>query len=180
MSLPSTINEIMEAISNFIRVHQNLTAPVCFCLAFAESLAFLSILVPATIILLGVGIIIGEINIPFIPILIATSIGAFCGDWVSYFFGYHFKDRIAHIWPINKTPDLLERGHLFFERWGIIGVFISRFFGPLRAIVPLVAGICSMSLLRFQLINLVSALLWAFLILIPGAAGLPWLINWLH
>ncbi len=177
MSLTLTINEIMASINDFIRVYQYLTAPICFFLAFAESLAFLSLLVPATVLLLGIGVVIGEMHISFIPIWVAASLGAFLGDWVSYFVGYYFKDRIVHIWPINKDPDLLKQGHLFFDKWGMPGVFISRFFGPLRAIVPLVSGICSMSFLRFQLINLASAILWAFLMLMPGAVGLQWLIH---
>ena len=65
-------------------------------------------------------------GIPFIPVLIAAAIGAALGDWISYSIGYHFKDRIAHVWPLSSHPDLLPRGHAFMDKWGVLGIFINR------------------------------------------------------
>ena len=56
------------------------------------------------------------------------------------------------------------------------GVFLGRFFGPLRAVVPLVAGICGMAQIPFQAANVTSALVWATLILAPGVFGARWLM----
>jgi membrane protein DedA with SNARE-associated domain len=58
-------------------------------------------------------------------------------------------------------------------------VFIGRFSGPLRASVPLVAGICEMRTVTFQIANAASAILWATGILAPGAFGLKWLQAWM-
>ena len=38
---------------------------------------------------------------------------------------------------------------------GQLGVFVGRFFGPLRSIMPLVAGICAMRQVPFQIANIV-------------------------
>jgi len=65
----------------------------------------------------------------------------------------------------------------FFERWGVIAVFCGRFFGPFRAIVPIAAGLSTMSWLKFQIANLASAVLWATGILAPGFVGMRWLMN---
>jgi membrane protein DedA with SNARE-associated domain len=54
------------------------------------------------------------------------------------------------------------------RRWGIPGIFIGRFFGPLRASVPLVAGIFEMPYWRFQFANVTSAFLWAAVLLTIG------------
>jgi membrane protein DedA with SNARE-associated domain len=47
---------------------------------------------------------------------------------------------------------------------GLIGAadveFVGRFFGPLRCIMPLVAGVCEMKQIPFQIANLSSAALW--------------------
>jgi membrane protein DedA with SNARE-associated domain len=48
------------------------------------------------------------------------------------------------------------------------GIFIGRFFGPLRASVPLVAGILAMPFWRFQFANFTSALVWAWVLLELG------------
>ena len=80
------------------------------------------------------------------------------------------------MWPLSRHPDLLPRGHAFFQRWGAGSVFLGRFFGPLRAVVPLVAGICGMSQIQFQIANIASALVWATGILAPGVFGTRWLL----
>ena len=78
------------------------------------------------------------------------------------------------MWPLKQYPKLLNSGRSFFRRWGALGIVISRFSGPLRASVPIVAGIAEMPWLRFQLANRSSAFLWAFVLLSPGAWGLKW------
>ena len=151
-----------------MRAHQAWAAPLVFLLAFAESLAVVSLLVPATAILFGISGLLGASGIPFWPCWAAAALGAILGDALSYWVGLHFKDRLAHLWPLTRVPDLLPRGQAFFARWGIAGVFLGRFFGPLRAAVPLVAGACAMPMLPFQLANVASALAWATGILSPG------------
>jgi membrane protein DedA with SNARE-associated domain len=67
------------------------------------------------------------------------------------------------------------------KKWGVPGIFIGRFFGPLRAVVPLIAGIFEMPFWRFQLANVSSALVWAAVLLTLGdgiSAGLGWLFRW--
>ena len=58
----------------------------------------LSLLLPATVILLALGALIGESGIAFWPIWAAAAAGAFFGDWLSYWIGYHYQDRVAHMW----------------------------------------------------------------------------------
>ena len=113
-------------------------------LAFGESLAFISLLLPATVILLGVGLLIGGSGIAFWPLWCAAVVGAVLGDWLSFWIGRRLKNNVANYRPASRHPDLLPRGHRLFERWGGAGVFFGRFLGPLRASVPLVAGICEM------------------------------------
>jgi len=146
-----------------------------FALAFGESLAFVSLLLPATAILFGLGGLIGASGIGFWPIWFAAALGAILGDTVSYWLGYHYHHAIARMWPLSRNPELLPKGEVFFRKWGTAGVFLGRFFGPLRSAVPLVAGICEMPRGRFQFANVTSALVWATGILAPGTLGVRWL-----
>ena len=98
---------------------------------------------------------------------------------MSFWIGERLKDNVCNYWPLSRHPDLVPRGRRFFERWGTAGVFFGRFFGPLRASVPLAAGICEMPALRFQLANIASATVWATGILAPGAFGLRWVQEWI-
>lgn len=160
-----------QLVIDFVRVHQYWAAPIVFALAFAESLAFISLIVPAWAILVGIGALIGASGISFWPVWVAGAVGAALGDWLSYWFGYTFKERIAHIWPLSRHPDLLPRGHVFMEKWGVPGIFIGRFLGPLRASVPLIAGIVEMPYWQFQFANFSSAFVWAFVLLFFGDVG---------
>jgi membrane protein DedA with SNARE-associated domain len=160
-----------QLVIDFVRVHHAWAAPIVFALAFGESLAFISLLIPAWAALVGIGALISASGIPFWPVCIAGALGAALGDWLSYWFGVTFKGRIATFWPLSKYPDLLPRGHAFMEKWGIPGIFIGRFFGPLRASVPLIAGILEMPYWKFQFANFTSAFIWAFLLLKFGDIG---------
>jgi len=171
------LESLLHGVTGFVKAHQVWTVPLVFFFAFGESLAVLSLFIPATVLLLAIGVLIGETGIPFLPVWLAAVAGAYCGDWISYFLGFYYKERIGYMWPLRKYPNLLVKGHDFFERWGVFSVFLGRFFGPLRAIVPLVAGITAMPKLSFQLTNLASALVWATVMLVPGSFGLPFLLN---
>jgi membrane protein DedA with SNARE-associated domain len=137
-------------------------------LAFGESLAFISLLVPAWGVLIAIGALIGISEISFWPIWLAAGVGAALGDWLSYWFGYRYKSSAAELWPLSRYPDLLPRGQAFVQRWGIPSIYIGRFFGPLRATVPLAAGVFAMPYWRFQVANWTSALIWSAVLLTFG------------
>lgn len=160
-----------HAVVEFVRANQVWAPVVVGLLAFGESLAFISLLLPATIALVGIGALIGASGISFWPIFLAASIGAALGDWVSYWLGVKFEHTVAKVWPLSRYPDLMPRGHAFVEKYGIYAVFIGRFFGPFRAVVPLVAGILEMPFWAFQFANFTSAFLWAVVLLAPGWFG---------
>jgi membrane protein DedA with SNARE-associated domain len=157
-----------QQLVEFVRVHQGWAVPVVFALAFGESLAFISLLIPAWAALVGIGVLIGSGHLDFWPIWVAGSIGAALGDWLSYWFGIKLGAPVAHVWPLSRHPDLLPKGEAFVTRWGVLAIFIGRFFGPLRASVPLVAGIFRMDYWHFQIANFASAFLWAFVLLTMG------------
>jgi len=163
-----SIEQHAQQVVEFVRAHEAWAAPVVFVLAFAESLAFISLLVPAWAALVGIGVLIASGNLSFWPVWIAGSIGAALGDWLSYWVGVKLGPPVAHVWPLSRHPDLMPRGEAFVTRWGVLAIFIGRFFGPLRASVPLVAGVFAMPYWRFQFANFTSAFLWAGVLLTIG------------
>jgi membrane protein DedA with SNARE-associated domain len=167
---------VQDTVLHFIQEQHAWAPPIVFLLAFGESLAFVSLLLPATIILLALGGVLGAAGLSFWPVWIAAATGAIVGDWLSYWLGYHYQYAIAQVWPLSRHPQFLVRGERIFRRWGVVGVFCGRFFGPLRAAVPLVAGIFRMPNLQFQLANIASGVVWATGILAPGMFGGRWLV----
>jgi membrane protein DedA with SNARE-associated domain len=159
---------VAQHVVDFVRTNEGWAVPIVFALAFGESLAFISLLIPAWGALVAIGALIGTSGISFWPIWVAASVGAAVGDWVSYWVGLKLEHTVAHVWPLSRHPDLIPRGEAFMKKWGIPGIFIGRFFGPLRASVPLIAGIFEMPYWRFQVANFTSAFVWAWVLLKLG------------
>ena len=168
----------VDQVIAFARDNAVWAPPIVFALAFGESLAFISLLIPAWGALVAIGALIGSSGIDFWPVWIAASLGAAFGDWLSYWIGLKLEYRVQHIWPLSRHPDLIPRGERFMKTWGVPGIFIGRFFGPLRASVPLIAGIFEMPFWRFQFANFLSAFVWAAVLLTLGdgiSAGIKYL-----
>jgi len=169
-----------EPVIEFVRNHQVWAAPIVFALCFVESLAFISLLIPAWAALVGIGTLVGASGLNFWPIWIAGATGAALGDWLSYWIGLKLEHRVYHIWPLSKHPELIPKGETFVKKWGALGIVIGRFSGPLRASVPIVAGIFAMPFWRFQIANWSSAFLWAWMLLVLGdftAVAIKWLYG---
>jgi membrane protein DedA with SNARE-associated domain len=163
------LHTLTTMLLDFVRAHQGWAPFIVGLLAFAESLAVVSLLVPSTVLLLGIGSLIGASGLEFWPIWLGAAVGAILGDWLSYAIGFRFKHAVFRVWPLSSHPHLSDRGEHFFARWGAWGVFLGRFIGPLRAVVPLTAGIFAMPMLLFQTATIASAFVWAFIMLAPGA-----------
>jgi membrane protein DedA with SNARE-associated domain len=172
-----TLEGIADQIVEFVRNHKSWAAPIVLILAFGESMAFISLVLPFWGILVGIGTIIGATGGADVwLIMVAAAVGAALGDWVSYWLGYHYHAQIAQMWPIRNHPYLMPQGEAFFKKWGAWAIVLGRFTGPLRASVPLIAGAVRMPQLTFQIANWVSAFIWALSLLLLGdVLGKVWI-----
>ncbi len=162
------ITDALNPLIQWLNHHPHWAVLVTFIISTLESIAIIGTIVPGTIMMTAVGALAGADVIPFWPTLISAILGAIAGDGVSYLLGYHFKNRIRQIWPFSKNPKWLDKGESFFHKHGGKSVFIGRFVGPVRAIIPLIAGMLGMKPLRFYFANIVSAIGWAPIYMLPG------------
>jgi membrane protein DedA with SNARE-associated domain len=167
-----SFSAFIQEIPAFVKEHQAWAPLIAGSLAFGESFAVVSLVIPATGILIALGALIAASDVPFIPIWVGAAVGAALGDWISYWIGFKLEDASRRVWPLSRYPHMVERGEQFFKRWGIWSIFIGRFFGPVRAVVPLIAGTFEMPWWEFQIANWTSAFVWAFALLVPGFAAL--------
>ncbi|MFN3674067.1 MAG: DedA family protein [Bosea sp. (in: a-proteobacteria)] len=161
----------MHWLVEFMRANEQWAIPIVFLVAFCECVAFLSWLVPATVFFTAFGAVAGASGLNLIPLSLAATAGAGIGFWLSYWAGLLLGPRVGDFWPLNKNPQLLERGHAFFEKWGFASILIGHFFGPMRAVIAIVAGIVKMPFVSFQIANWLASAAWAFS-LIYGAGRL--------
>jgi undecaprenyl-diphosphatase len=137
-------------------------------ISFVESLAIAGIVVPGVLLLFLVAVAAGGTGLDPASALAAGVLGAVAGDGLSFWLGRHFKGSLRRMWPVSRYPQLVHSGEDFFQRHGGKSIFFGRFVGPIRAIIPLVAGMLNMNPGHFLLFNLASALLWAPFYILPG------------
>jgi membrane protein DedA with SNARE-associated domain len=164
------MDQLVQPTLDFISAHSGWAFPVMFITSFGESFAFVSLLFPGTSILIVAGTLMSTGALPYWPVLVGAVIGAVLGDSVSFWLGHRFGGGIGRVWPFTRSPDLLPSGIRFFARHGGKSVFIGRFFGPVRAVVPLAAGIMRMPRSWFWFANVTSAIVWAPMLLFAGDA----------
>ena len=169
------LESFTQPVIAFVRAHQAWAPLIVGLLAFGESLAVLSLLIPATVMLVGIGALVGASDIALAPLVVGGAVGASLGAWVSYEVGRHYQHGVKTVWPLSRYPEMMAKGEAFFHRFGVWAVAIGRFFGPARAFVPLVAGVFELGRLPFQIANVGSAIVWAFALLAPGASLVEWL-----
>lgn len=156
------VEALIDAVLTFVREQRDWAFWIALVFAFGETLAFLSIVIPSTAILLGVGALVASGQLTLLPIWAGASIGAIIGSTVSFLIGWRYGGAILSLWPFRNHPDQIEKGNAAFRRWGAFAVIIGHFFGPLRAVVFVMAGIARMSPPVFFPVNILGCLAWAY------------------
>ncbi len=166
-----SVQAFVEAIVAFVREHESWAIPIVFLVSFGESFCFFSVLWPGTAILVGISALIAASGISqsiLWPMIISAALGGTAGYALSYWIGRYFEGSITKVWPFSAYPHMIPYGERFFNEYGAWGVFLGHFFGPVRAVIPVVAGIFRMPQLPFQVANVASACLWAAGVIAPS------------
>lgn len=161
----------IDQILRFIEAHHEWAGVVFGLMAFGESMVVIGVLIPATTVMLAAGALVGSGVLSFWDLFVGGAVGAALGDAISYWLGRRLGPSAHRIWPFSRNPGLLAAAESVFARWGWMAVFFGRFIGPLRASVPLVAGMLGMRNLTFQVLNVASAIAWIPVLIAPGAAA---------
>ncbi len=159
---------LFDQLLAWVALHPIWAGLIVFLVAMAESLAIVGVIVPGVAMMFGIGALISAGALHFWPTLIWAVAGAVLGDGLSFFLGRHYQQQLRGFWPFSRHPEMLDQGVRFFQRYGGKSVVFGRFVGPVRAVVPLVAGMLGMSPARFLAANIGSALAWAPAYLLPG------------
>ena len=138
-----------------------------FGAAFIESFALIGVIIPGVVLLAVISGMAASTLSVFELVLIAY-VASFLADILSFLLGTGISKSIDNLWPFNKYPNLLVLGRSFVKRFGILGVFVGKFIGPVRPLLPITAGSLNMNRKSFLLIDFFSCLLWALIYTLPG------------
>ncbi|MDN4016936.1 DedA family protein [Zwartia panacis] len=159
---------LIDQLVLFIQNNQAWAGFVIFLMTFGESLFVVGLFIPATVLLFATGTLMATGTLDSGTILIWGVIGAIVGDALSFWLGRWMGPKVLRHKHLNPYRRKVARARLFFYRYGFFAVLIARFLGPLRCFIPTVAGVMGMPELRFQLANIISAILWLPALLAPG------------
>ena len=170
-------NAYFDAIHLWLQTHTLWLGPAIALVACLESLVVVGIILPGVAMLFTLAAIAGSASMTIFPVFLWAFAGAVVGDGLSFLVGYYYHDRLRDVWPFNRHPGWLEQGEQFFQRYGMLSVVIGRFVGPVRPMIPTVAGMLGMPAGYFFTVNILSAIAWAPVYLLPGyltGAALVW------
>lgn len=161
------LDEVIERIADLdpVALHAAVAG-----LAFAETALFLDLLVPGEVgmVLAGAGAARGDV--PLAGLVAAGAVGATIGDSVSYVVGRAAgAGRLpgSH-WLLRHSTRARPRAEQLFAEHGGRAVFLGRWVGALRAVVPFVAGLSRMSYGRFLVWNVLASVSWVTAVLTTG------------
>ncbi|MEO6986216.1 MAG: VTT domain-containing protein [Paralcaligenes sp.] len=158
----------LQTLIDYFSIHPSMAMAAVFAASLLEAVAVIGTFIPGSSIVFAGGVLIGLGALDLWWTMGLAIVGAILGDGLSYWVGHHYRSSICTIWPIKKYPELFARGQEYFSRNGGKSVFFGRFLGPVRAIVPVTAGIAGMSVSHFFLMNVLSAVAWAAAHILPG------------
>ena len=160
----------LDSLTLWLGAHPEWLALAVFLIAFVECLAIAGIIVPGTVVLFAVAVLAGRGALTLGEVLLLGYLGGLLGDAVSYFLGRRFHQQIRQLPLLRTHPEWIGTAENYFHRYGIASLLVGRFIGPLRPMLPMVAGMLDFPLPRFILVSLLAAAGWSVAYLLPGWA----------
>ncbi len=165
------LGSYISQIVAFISAHTQWIGFAVFTATALESIAIIGSIFPGMSVVIALSGIAASLGANIWGLVVWCVAGAVLGDGVSFWLGLRFGTRLKRTWPLSKTPELLDKSVVFFQRHGAKSIVLGRFIPVTRAVIPVAAGMLGMSPMRFYTANILSAIGWGLISVLP-AAGL--------
>lgn len=164
---------LVEIVSNY----KTWTYLILFLIIFAETGLVVTPFLPGDSLLFAAGAIIAkeESGLNIVIMAIILIIAAILGDLVNYHVGKYVGPKAFSGKYRFLKKEYLERTQAFYNKHGGKTIIYARFIPIIRTFAPFVAGIGTMTYLRFATYNVVGGIAWvvSFLLLGYYFGGLP-------
>jgi membrane-associated protein len=166
------ILHIDRFLGDFIQQYGSWVYVVLFLIVFCETgLVVLPFLPGDSLLFIGGAFSAsGSMDIGLLNLLLL--IAAAGGNTVNYLIGGYLGPKVfdAH-WKFGERfldRAALMKTHNFYERHGGKTIVLARFIPVVRTFAPFVAGVSGMGFARFQMYNVLGALMWVVLLTVSG------------
>ncbi|NIE57929.1 DedA family protein [Burkholderia sp. Ax-1735] len=173
-------------LGDFIRQYGAWVYLVLFLIVFCETGLVVFPFLPGDSLLFigGAFAATGEMNVGLLIVLLLVA--AISGNTVNYLIGRWVGPKVfnTHIPVLERFLDraALQKTHSFYDKHGGKTIVLARFIPVVRTFAPFVAGASSMSVARFQLFNVIGALVWVLLLVLLGYffGNIPFIRQYLN
>src|SRR3989338_2548213 len=153
---------MLEVIFNFFLTYPEAGYILVFFAAFFESVAFLGVFVPGTIIVLFSGFVAEQWPLAYDVrgLMIIVALGCFLGAAASYLVGRFYGPPFFSETSFYLKRRYLIRAQQYFAAHGGKSIFSGNFLGPVRSLVPFTAGMSETRYWRFFSWSIVARSFW--------------------
>lgn len=142
---------------------------ILFLIIFCETGLVVTPVLPGDSLLFAAGAFaaVGALEVKWLFILL--TIAAVAGDTLNYWIGSYMGPKVFHKENVRfLNRKYLDRTHRFYEKHGGKTIIIARFMPIIRTFAPFVAGIGTMSYMRFLSYNVVGGIVWIAVFIFGG------------
>ena len=159
-------DHLVEIVSNY----KTWTYLILFIIIFAETGLVVTPFLPGDSLLFATGAIVAkeESNLNIVVMAILLIIAAILGDLVNYHVGKYIGPKAFSGKFRFLKKEYLERTQAFYNKHGGKTIIYARFIPIIRTFAPFVAGIGTMTYLRFATYNIVGGIVWVVSFLLLG------------
>ncbi len=160
----------LDTITSWLTTNPQWLGLAVFIVACLECLAIAGVVIPGTVLLFAIAVLAGSGTLSLGQTLLLGLLGGLLGDVLSYTLGRRFHQNIRRLPLLRTHPQWMAGAESYFQRYGIVSLIVGRFIGPLRPMLPMVAGMCDMPFPRFIAVSVLAGSGWAVAYLLPGWA----------
>jgi membrane-associated protein len=176
-SLIDFVLHIDQHLVEIVSEYKTWTYLILFLIIFAETGFVVTPILPGDSLLFAAGAIIAkpESNLNIVLMLLLLIVAAILGDLVNYHIGKYIGPKAFSGKYKLLKKEYLEKTQAFYNKHGGKTIIYARFIPIIRTFAPFVAGIGTMSYLRFATYNVVGGIAWVTSFLMIGYffGGLP-------
>ena len=162
------MTELAHSFLGWTQAHPGWALGLLFTAALLDAVFLLGVFVPAGLVLFAVGTLVALDALPLWTAVLVAAAGGLAGDSLSFWIGRRYGEALFEQPWLHRRRALLTHARGFFERHGGKGVLIGRFLGPLRAVLPTVAGTAGMRWSLFLAADATASTAWALAFILPG------------
>jgi membrane protein DedA with SNARE-associated domain len=158
---------------------------IVFAIAASETSALVGLLVPGETLVLAAGALAAQGYFDVTRLIIAVVAGAIVGDSIGYGIGRWYRSRQKASAQAGESQrgkrdrrpgwlarliggDRIQRAEALLARRGGLAIFVGRFIGFVRSLLPFVAGAAGMGYRRFLAYDVPAAIAWSVSSVLAG------------